>query len=133
MTETNWTPIQEHLARALADGLTEAQAAEAAGCSTKYAGGQVRHQVGFQDYVDALTIERVGAARAEALRIARRKLREVADEPSKKDVLDRVKLVWTLASGAEEDREMNERLEEWEAAVNLPSPPAERDADRGTY
>ena len=81
----------------------------------------------FKAYVDALTIERVGAARAEALRIARRKLREVADEPSKKDILDWVKLVWTLAAGAEDDREANERLKEWEAAVGYAHSDAQTD------
>ena len=111
MTGSAWTQQEEAFATALADGLTEAESAQAAGC-TPEAALQLLSDAAFRTHLDALTLGRCQAARAEALRFARRKMREAMNTPSKKDPLDWVKLVWKLSN---------------DTAADIPPPPPTRE------
>jgi transposase-like protein len=101
-----WTPARKAAAFALADGKTQAQAAEEAGIDDRTIRRWLQEPI-FSEEVDNLTLAIGLATRAERLRIVKRavaqRLKDDGSVETKADVLDWLKFAQSETTGAVND------------------------------
>lgn len=100
-SEFQWKPNRQIAARALADGATQAEAAEAAGVTDRTIRTWLDHEA-FAEEVNRLSLMTDIASRAERLRIAKRMARKLADT-TEKDLLDWLKYAQSETDGIKLD------------------------------